>query len=214
MSRLIHLETFSTSRLVLEMLEACISDQPDFRVVGQWNRLPHPTVTGPILPDILIASWRNADIPQVTRWTIARTTAFPLLRVLFLTDNRNTNAHLIPHALRSRYTLLATEDLLSTTILFNTIRRVAAVQGSWAQGAEASPISPRQAEILALIAKGYSNQVIAENLHLSKKTVENQINLLYHKLGISQRDPHINARVVATHLASTILPAPRETQGA
>ena len=47
-------------------------------------------------------------------------------------------------------------------------------------------LTPRQREVLGLIAQGLSNSAIAQQLTLSEKSVENQINLVYQNLGIQR----------------------------
>ena len=44
-------------------------------------------------------------------------------------------------------------------------------------------LTPRECEVLKLIAKGYSNSEIAEELFISKHTVKNQVSNIYRKLG-------------------------------
>lgn len=58
-------------------------------------------------------------------------------------------------------------------------------------------LTPRQTEILQLIAQGFSNAGIAERLELSQKTIENQINALYDALDIDSSDLSGHARVKA-----------------
>jgi DNA-binding NarL/FixJ family response regulator len=58
-------------------------------------------------------------------------------------------------------------------------------------------LTPRQQEILALIAQGYTNRAIASRLHLAEKSVENQINALYQQLEIDRNEPDIHLRVRA-----------------
>ena len=48
-------------------------------------------------------------------------------------------------------------------------------------------LSPRELEVLQLIAAGQSNQQIAETLVLSVRTVERHINHIYAKAGVSSR---------------------------
>jgi DNA-binding NarL/FixJ family response regulator len=47
-------------------------------------------------------------------------------------------------------------------------------------------LTPRQRDILELIAQGFNNAAIAERLILAEKSVENQINLLYQQLDIDR----------------------------
>lgn len=58
-------------------------------------------------------------------------------------------------------------------------------------------LTPRQREILELIAQGYTNAAIAEHLQLSVKTVANHINALYEELGIDRDDGSLQPRVRA-----------------
>lgn len=58
-------------------------------------------------------------------------------------------------------------------------------------------LTPRQTEILVLIAEGLTNAAIAERLAITEKTVENQINTLYQVLGINTVNAEIQPRVTA-----------------
>ncbi|MBV9578514.1 MAG: response regulator transcription factor [Chloroflexi bacterium] len=49
-------------------------------------------------------------------------------------------------------------------------------------------LTPRQREILALVATGLSNAAIAEQLVLAEKSVENQLTSIYSELGLDRRD--------------------------
>ncbi len=60
-----------------------------------------------------------------------------------------------------------------------------------------SRLTPRQTDILELIAQGYSNAAIAERLILAEKSVENQINLLYQQLAIDRATSGVQPRVKA-----------------
>ena len=58
--------------------------------------------------------------------------------------------------------------------------------GGAAAGATA-PLSPREIEVLDLVAQGYTNQQIADRLRLSVKTVETYRSRLVEKLGLKSR---------------------------
>jgi DNA-binding NarL/FixJ family response regulator len=61
-------------------------------------------------------------------------------------------------------------------------------------------LTPRQREILGLIAQGYSNAGIADKLVLTERTVEKHINLLYQQLEIDREDSAVQPRVSAVLL--------------
>jgi DNA-binding NarL/FixJ family response regulator len=48
-------------------------------------------------------------------------------------------------------------------------------------------LTERELDVLKLLAKGLSNQEIAESLHLSEGTVRNYLSTLFSKLGVSDR---------------------------
>ncbi|WP_460366831.1 LuxR C-terminal-related transcriptional regulator [Actinocorallia lasiicapitis] len=49
-------------------------------------------------------------------------------------------------------------------------------------------LTPREAEIMALIADGYSNRRIAAHLFISEKTVKNHVHQIYRRLKADSRD--------------------------
>src|SRR5207247_1266240 len=54
------------------------------------------------------------------------------------------------------------------------------------EGGQIARLTPRQREILALVAQGYTNNAIATELVIAVKTVEKQLNLLYQELGVDR----------------------------
>lgn len=48
-------------------------------------------------------------------------------------------------------------------------------------------LTDREIEVLKALAKGYSNQQIAEKLYISQRTVQNHLHNIYNKLGINGR---------------------------
>ena len=61
--------------------------------------------------------------------------------------------------------------------------------------------TPREREVLALIAAGMSNKEIAERLFLSVNSVKTHVRSAYRKLGVSRRVDA--ARWVLTHRATS-----------
>ena len=92
--------------------------------------------------------------------------------------------------------------------LLDALERVAAggcvvdraiVEELLARGRQGNPLdalTPREREILALIAEGRSNQGISRILWLSPKTVETHIRGAFTKLGLTEA-PEDNRRVLA-----------------
>jgi DNA-binding NarL/FixJ family response regulator len=70
-----------------------------------------------------------------------------------------------------------------------------AVEAGQAADAEPAPrpdaavgaLSPRELEVLKLVAAGLTNAQVAQELFLSPRTVNAHLNSIYHKLGVSSR---------------------------
>ena len=56
-------------------------------------------------------------------------------------------------------------------------------------------ITPREKDVLALIAQGFSNRAIANMLFLEEKTVEGHINAMHPKIGVDGLHHTFNPRV-------------------
>jgi DNA-binding NarL/FixJ family response regulator len=55
-------------------------------------------------------------------------------------------------------------------------------------------LTPREVEVLGLVAEGLTNPQVAQKLYLSPRTVQRHLNSVYRKLGV-------NSRAAATRLA-------------
>ena len=55
------------------------------------------------------------------------------------------------------------------------------------QGRERAPLSPREREIVALVAQGFKNKEMAGKMFISEQTVKNHLHNIFDKLGVSDR---------------------------
>jgi len=55
------------------------------------------------------------------------------------------------------------------------------------EGPEQPVLTPRELEVLCLVAQGLSNYQVARRLHLSVRTIEAHLTHIYNKLGVSSR---------------------------
>jgi DNA-binding NarL/FixJ family response regulator len=61
------------------------------------------------------------------------------------------------------------------------------VELSSAGRADDGPLSPREKEVLQLVARGYTNKAIAAALFISEHTARNHVTHILDKLGLSRR---------------------------
>ena len=84
--------------------------------------------------------------------------------------------------------LLAGQSPISSAIARHLLRRFQPAPGAPQAAAPApSPLTPREAEVLKLIAKGLSYQRIADTLGMSPHTVTTHIKQIYRKLAVNSR---------------------------
>ncbi len=62
-------------------------------------------------------------------------------------------------------------------------------------------LTPRQREVLELIAQGYNNASIAQRLYLPEKSVESYINAIYQELHLcGELDVHARVKAILLRL--------------
>ena len=69
------------------------------------------------------------------------------------------------------------------------------------KGSDTAGLTPLQQEVLSMMAKGYNNSAIAENLVLGTKSVENNINAIYQELHLGHNGSlHPRVQAVLTYI--------------
>ncbi len=98
---------------------------------------------------------------------------------------KNVPAHEVVEAVRA----VARGEVVLHPVIAQKLARL------WASGIgpgaasqrSGNPLSPRETEVLRLVAKGLRNTEIAETLHISVRTVEGHLNSIFAKLGVKSR---------------------------
>jgi DNA-binding NarL/FixJ family response regulator len=72
-------------------------------------------------------------------------------------------------------------------VVFDALRRAPAAPGEKGPADGPATLTGREQEIMNLLARGLSNQEIAERLFITRKTVKNHLHTAYGKLGVSSR---------------------------
>ncbi len=85
--------------------------------------------------------------------------------------------------------------MLDPEVVARVRSRMTAASADARAGSPLADLTPREREILALIAEGLSNREIAGRLFLAEKTVKNYVSGILSKLGLQRRT---QAAVLAT----------------
>ena len=83
----------------------------------------------------------------------------------------------------------AIQAVMQDTTWFSrsVMERLAQVRSGNPEGAEVKELTPRERQVLELVAQGKNNQTIAAELGLAKQTVRNYTTTLYEKMGVRSR---------------------------
>lgn len=181
-------------------IKSMLDKEPDIRVVGEAAE--GDAIAGVVeqaMPDVLIL---DVNMPALNPVAVTRElkTRQPDLRILVLTayDNEEYVLGLLAagatgYVLKDEAldTLAAAiravskgESYLSQKVAARLARR--AVAGREAPVAEI-PLTPRERDVLRLLALGCDNNAIAERLVISKRTVQNHVSAIYGKLNLTSR---------------------------
>ena len=191
----------SALRTILETAEGIevVAEAQDGEQATQLAARHHP---GVILMDIrmpkldgLEAARRILASPSAA-CRIVMLTTFDLDEYVYAALQAGASGFLLkdspPERLISSVRTVADGDaLLAPAITRRLIERYAMPQRSPADAdgrlSPLSPLTPRELEVLGLIAKGLSNGEIAEQLYLSEATIKTHVSRILAKLGLRDR---------------------------
>jgi DNA-binding NarL/FixJ family response regulator len=192
--------------LVREGILRLLSTAPDFEVVAACDN--YDALTAAVeeeAPDVVLTDIRMPPTSTDEGIRLARQlrTSHPTVGVVVISQYSEPDQVLgLFEGGSDRRAYLLKERLHDRTVLVSAIRAVAAGASSvdprivdvlvYARSGGGSPrldeLTPREREVLAEIAQGKSNAVIADELFLTKRSVEKHVNAIFLKLGLGNAD--------------------------
>jgi NarL family two-component system response regulator LiaR len=92
-----------------------------------------------------------------------------------------------PELVRAIRTVHGGEALLHPAVAARVLEEVAAPAPAPAPPRAEPGLTPREREVLALVARGLANKRIAQELGIAEKTVKIHVSRILHKLGVADR---------------------------
>jgi DNA-binding NarL/FixJ family response regulator len=139
-------------------------------------------------PDFLLVDYRLPDHlgTELVRELRTRGVTAP---ALMMTANRERGFNEAAYEVGAQGSVLKTGSPIDLLDALRTVLEGSAVSDGHhpPRGSGWSPLTPRQREILVLVAAGRSNAEIAGELGIGVETVKTQLNRLFRKLGVRTR---------------------------
>jgi DNA-binding NarL/FixJ family response regulator len=191
--------------LVRSGLEMMIDSTDDLSVVGQAaDGAEAARLAAELGPDVVVMDIRmpSLDGLEATRQIVAAgedgprvliLTTFDLDEYVFEAFRAGASGFLVKDAPREQIVqgiraVAAGEALASPSVTRRLIERFAAAPGaSPSRARELEELTPREREVLELMARGLSNSELAARLYLSEKTVKTHVSRILMKLGLRDR---------------------------
>jgi two-component system response regulator DevR len=182
-------------------MKSALEIEPDIAVVGEATNGAEALAKVPVLaPDVILMDVRMEKLGGIEACREI-TGQYPETRVLMLTSfddddalaasllagargyllKNVTRAELL-HAVRQ---VAAGVSLLDADLLGRGKHRLDVLAGH--PSSPEAALTEREREVLALVARGFTNRQIAEALTLSEKTARNHLSHILEKLGLSRR---------------------------
>jgi DNA-binding NarL/FixJ family response regulator len=191
--------------IIRQGIKSLLESQPDFEVVGEAeNGKQAISQVEALQPDVVLMDVRMPIIDGVAA-TKALTQQFPLVKVLILTtfddDNyisqgmgfgakgyllKDTPLEALANTIRlvnSGHTHLGPglfERIMNQTLEVSSLKNLTPPP-------ELEELTPREREVLQLIASGASNREIAESLFITERTVKNHVTSILTRLNLRDR---------------------------
>ena len=183
-------------------LRAAFELEPDINVVGEASdgaeALAKMSVLAPQLILMDVRMERMSGI-EACREIKSRYPDVSILMITSYSDNEAVFASMLAGAsgyllknlsraelLRSIRLVASGQSLLDPELVKQATSRLNTLAASGSQ-AEGSELTEREREVLALIARGYTNKQIANALIVTEKTARNHVSHILEKLGLARR---------------------------
>jgi DNA-binding NarL/FixJ family response regulator len=189
--------------MVRQGFGALLNAQPDIRVLGDAAN-GRDAVTGvcELVPDVVLMDVRMPELNglDAAREILAQTTSKVLMLTTFDIDDyvysalrAGASGFLLKDApaeelIRAVRVVHAGEALLAPSVTRRLITDLVSRRAAPRRNAEElARLTPRETEVLELMARGLSNAEIATELFVSEETVKTHVGKVFSKLGLRDR---------------------------
>ena len=191
-TRILIVDDHEVVRMGMRLL---FENEEDFTVAGEASNGAEALAKVPVLdPQLILMDVRMEKMGgiEACREIKSRYPQVPVLMLTSYTDDDAVMASVLAGAsgyllknlsraelLRSVRLVAAGQTLINSATARQAMQHLASTPGS--------ELTEREREVLALVARGYTNKQIAESLYVSEKTARNHVSHILEKLGLARR---------------------------
>ncbi|HET7637888.1 MAG TPA: response regulator transcription factor [Ktedonobacteraceae bacterium] len=176
-------------------MRAAFETEPDLAVVGEASNGAEALAKMPVLaPQLILMDVRMEKMNGIEACREIKS-RYPDVHILMITSYTDDDAvissilagasgYLLKHLsraelLRSIRLVASGHSLIDAKTTKQAMERLTQTPGS--------ELTEREREVLALVARGYTNKQIADTLYVTEKTARNHVSHILEKLGLSRR---------------------------
>jgi len=189
--------------VVRESIRQSLEREPNFRVVGEASDGEEAVqMAGQLRPDVIIMdiSMPKLNGIEATKQIKASQpsavvlilTAYDYEQYIFPLLSAGAAGYLLKDVssrelINAIQTVYKGEAVLHPTVARKILERFRHTKGEYAEEEVSDLLTERETAVLKMAAKGMSNNDIAEELHLSVRTIESHLGVIFNKLGVGSR---------------------------
>lgn len=191
----------AASPVVRQGLEAIVTTSPLLTVVGTSGVATLAAEVEALQPDVVLLEWELQDEERLPIFSLAQNALAPAIVVLandprsaWVAETLRSSSvrAILPHEATASQIVAAVEAVADGLVVmhldvFEPLLLGLPSPPRSLDGASLQALSPREIEVLGMIAEGLGNKTIARHLGISEHTVKFHIGSIFTKLNASSR---------------------------